>query len=160
MARWSLDTPECGGGRAHPFLQGDHLVHQLPDAAVLHGDHGNHRDSQGSLEGIGVDGDPLVFRHVQHVQGNDDGGSQEQDLREKVEAPLQAGRVDEQDDHIGPFVNDEVPGDLLLFGAGGEAVRPGKVHDPHLTSRSGGSRPSSPRFPGQFPTCWTARSGD
>ena len=105
---------------------------EFPDAPVFRGDHRDDRDAEGLLQRVGVDPDPLFFRHIQHVHGHDDRRAQEEELREEVEAPLEGGGIHQKDDDVGRLVDDEVPGDPLLLREGRQAVGAGEIDDPQL----------------------------
>ncbi len=87
-----------------------------------------------SLQGVGIDPDPLFLRHVQHVHRDDDRRAQEEELRQEVEAPLEDGGIHQKDDDIGRFMDDEVAGDPLLLRECRQAVGAGEIDDAEFVS--------------------------
>jgi len=111
---------------------GDDPLHEFPDAAVFRSDHRDNRDSEDLFQRSGVDPDPLFLRHVQHVECHDHRRAEEEKFREEVKASLQGGRIRQQDDDVGRFMDDEFPGNPLLFREGRQTVCSGEIDDPHL----------------------------
>ncbi len=115
-----------------PHGQGDDLVDQFADPHVFGGNHGNDRDPKGFPQDVRVDPDPLVLGHIDHVHGHDNGGAEQQQFRKEIEASFRRRGIDQKDNHVGAGFDDEVPGDAFLFRQGRQAVRAGKVDDPHF----------------------------
>ena len=76
-----------------PAGDGDDPLDQFPDAAVFCCDHRDDRETEGFFQRVGVDPDPLCFRHIQHVHGHDQRRAEEEEFREQIEAPLKGGGV-------------------------------------------------------------------
>jgi len=99
--------------------------------AVAHG--GHHRASQEPLQGGQVDPQALLLGVVHHVQDEDHGPVQLQELGGEVEVALQVGGVQHVDDDVDAGVGHEQGGDALVLAAGGKRIGAGQVHDLHGT---------------------------
>ena len=108
------------------------MVHQLCHALVFGGDDGDHRDAQQLFHAVDVDGAAVAPDLVHHVQGQDHGHVQLQQLHGQVEVALDVGGVHDVDDPCGMLVENELPGDDLLVGVGGEGIDAGQVGDQGL----------------------------
>ncbi len=97
------------------------------DAAVA--DCGNERDPKELSEFFMVDDGTLFTRLIAHVQGDNGGKAQFDQLGCQVEIPLEICRIDYIDDYIGFLIEQVGLNDHLLNGIGGEAVGTGKVDD-------------------------------
>ena len=115
-------------GRLLLRRRADSHVHQLVDALVFSSGNGDHGDAQLRGQLHHVDGVAAGPDLVHHVQGDDHGDAQLYELEGKVEVPLDVGGVHDVDDTVGMLVQDEIPGDDLLRGVGGEGVDAGEVH--------------------------------
>ena len=104
------------------------LVDELADALVPCGGDGHHRNAERLTHLPHVDGAAVGVDLVHHVQGQDHGRPQLQELQCQVEVPLDVGGVHDVDDAVGLLVQDEIPGDDLLLGVGPQGVDAGEVH--------------------------------
>lgn len=76
--------------------------------------------------------DALGLGDIDHVGGDHQRGIEKEQLGDEVEVAFQGGGVHEDDNDVGPFLDDEVPGYPLLLRGGGQAVGPRQVDDPDL----------------------------
>jgi len=110
----------------------DDFRYQLFDSPVFCRDHGNNGYAERLLESLHVDVDSLVFRDIDHIDGDDGGGAEKEQLRKEIKASFEGGRVYEKDDDIWHNADDKIPGDPFLFREGGQAVSAGKIDDLHF----------------------------
>ena len=66
---------------------------------------------------------------VAHVEGEHHGHAQLHELHRQIQVALQVRRVDHVDDHVGFFLDDEIPRDPLFLGVGRQAVGARQIHD-------------------------------
>ncbi|OQA41067.1 MAG: hypothetical protein BWY52_02694 [Chloroflexi bacterium ADurb.Bin325] len=104
-------------------------VHQLADADVARGHHLDHRHAERGLQHVRLDADAVLLGHVAHVEPDDEGPAQRQQLRGEIEAPFQRGRVDHCHDHVGLLLQEILARDALLLGVGGQAVGARQIDD-------------------------------
>ena len=90
----------------------------------------HYRDPEPGGEGAQVHGDPFPGGFVQQVHAEDRPGLELQDLEGQHQAPLQTGGVADHDGGVRLSGAEEVPGGLLLGGAGRQRIGPGQVHEP------------------------------
>ena len=70
-----------------------------------------------------------LFYHIHHVEGDDDGNVDFHQLGGQVQVALEVGRVDDVDDAVRLFIDDEVAGDDLLGGVRREGIDAGQIDD-------------------------------
>ena len=78
-----------------------------------------------------IDDHFLVPGHIHHVQIHHQGDFHLHELEGQIEATLDVGGIHDINDHIGPVVENKIPGHPFLRGVGGQAVGPRKVHHLH-----------------------------
>ena len=103
-------------------------VQQLRHALPLGRGDGHHRHPQVPAEAPHVHRAAVCPQFVHHVQGDDRGTAQLQQLQRQVEVALDVGGVHHVDDAVRLLVDDEVPGDDLLLGVGAQGVDARQVH--------------------------------
>lgn len=90
------------------------MVHQLANTLVACGANGDNGHAQQALEQIDVHG-AAVGRHlVHHVERDDHGAVELHKLQRQVQIALNVGGVDDIDDGVGVFVQDELAADDLF----------------------------------------------
>ena len=104
---------QATGALAEPrHVQG--MIHQLADTLVAGSANGDNRHAQQALEQVDVHG-AAVGRHlVHHVERNDHGAIELHKLQRQVQIALDVGGVDDVDDGVGGFVQDESTADDLF----------------------------------------------
>ena len=114
-AVWTIGRAEvqATGALAEPrHVQG--MIHQLADALVAGSANGDNRHAQQALEQVDVHG-AAVGRHlVHHVERDDHGAVELHKLQRQVQVAFDVGGVDDIDDGVGGFVQDELAADDLF----------------------------------------------
>ncbi len=104
-------------------------VQELPDAAAVGGDGRDDGDAEEPL-GLGrVELDALALGHIDHIEGDDHGIAELDELERELEAAAQGRSVDHVDDEVGLFREEMGQDDLLGRIGRAERVRPGQVDD-------------------------------
>jgi hypothetical protein len=120
---------------------GDDLAQTVQADALVRLD-GHHRDAHLPRQAVGVYGDALCLRHVEHVEGQDDGHAQFEDLGGQVEVALEVGGVRDGHDDVGPdlallLAEDDVNGHHLVGAARRQAVGARQVDQVESPSGAG-----------------------
>ncbi len=107
---------------------------QFLQAAPRAGDHGDDGHAQLGGEGRGVDRLAVLLGDIDHVQGEDGGMADFDDLGGKIEVALQVGGVNNNNDegrrrHAGRALKQDVAGDLFIEGLRAEAVGSREIED-------------------------------
>ena len=110
----------------------DGVVDQFVDAFAGQCIDGDDGDAERRLEFIDVDRAAVVHDFVQEVQGDDHGRVQLEELHREVQVPLDVRAVDDVDDALRFFPQDELSCDDLLTGVGRHRVDARKVCDQGL----------------------------
>ena len=112
-------------------------------------------------EGVDIDTHLLLFGDIQHVQRDDAGDPQLEQLQRQIEVSLKVGGINHVNQHVGIAAQDVVAGNLLvqrgLRRDGGQGVGSRQVDQRDLMV-SGGENASlrSTVTPAQLPTRWRA----
>ncbi|MPM58275.1 hypothetical protein SDC9_105106 [bioreactor metagenome] len=121
-------TKILDGGK-RPALSSLHRgLYKLPNALVLHGGDGHHRDAQRLGHARNVDGSAVFPHLVHHVQRQHHGNLRLHQLQSQIQIPLNVGRVHDVDDAVRPLVEDEVPCDNFLRCVGPDGVNARQIH--------------------------------
>ena len=117
---------QATGALAEPrHVQG--MIHQLADTLVAGSANGNNRHAQQALEQIDVHG-AAVGRHlVHHVERDDHGAVELHKLQRQVQVTFDVGGVDDVDDGVGVFVQDELAADDLFARVRRQGVNAGQI---------------------------------
>ena len=83
-------------------------VDEFRHAFVLHGADGHHGNAQGRAELLHLHRAPVGPQLVHHVEGEDRGHLQLQELEGQVQVAFDIRRVDDIDDGVGLFLDDKV----------------------------------------------------
>ena len=104
----------------------------------------NDRATETGGEGVDIDPHLLLFGDIQHVQRDDAGDPQLEQLQRQIEVALEVGGIDHVNQHVGVAAQDVVAGNLLvqrgLRGDGGQGVGSREVDQRDLVV-SGGENP-------------------
>ncbi len=103
----------------------DKLVH----AGVFRRGDGDHRHAELGLHAVDIHAAAVGGDLVHHVERNDHGDAHFQKLHGQIEVALNVGGVDNVDDGLGLFLENEVARDDLFAGIGGHGVDAGQVRD-------------------------------
>ena len=104
-------------------------MEQDAQTAALQGRYGDDRHAEHFRQAVQVDFHAPFFDDVHHIQGDDDGFPQFQELQGQVEIAFQRRRVDDIDDDVDIVTEDEIPRNLFFHGVRRQAVRPGQVDE-------------------------------
>jgi hypothetical protein len=124
-----------GWGGVWGFLgMADEGVAEGGDSLAGTGDHGEDGDAESGGEVSGVDVMAVLACDVGHVQGDEGGVTEFDDLGGVVEVTFEIGSVDDDDDGVGwgdvaLTVEEDIPGDSLIFGLSAEAVGSREVQE-------------------------------
>ena len=77
-----------------------------------------------------IDRDPSARRRIHHVECDDDGDAQFEQLNGEIEIAIEIGGVDDIDHDPGPVVDEEIPRHKFLEGISREGIRSGQIHQP------------------------------
>ena len=113
-----------------------HRHAQLHEALAVDGFAGNHRDTQLALEACGADAQAGLRRHIHHVQHEDDGPAQVENLVNEIEISLEVVGVDDAEDavglrRVGPAAEQDIAGDRLVGRTRRQRIRTGQIDDRH-----------------------------
>ena len=114
------------------FGQGDGLLGGLLDARSLQGGDGHDLAVECLREGGEVHHVAVLLEDVHHVDGDEHGDAELDELRGEVEVALEVGAVDDVQDGVGTLVGKVVAGHDLLERVGGERIDAGQVRDGHV----------------------------
>jgi hypothetical protein len=95
-------------------------------ARARHGAHDRNVHEAGQT--LRIDAHALGFQGVDHVQGHGHGNADLKELHRQVQVAFQAGGVEDVDDALGAFVDQEVAGHKFFLGIGGQGIGAGQVH--------------------------------
>ena len=115
------------------------VVHQFVDAFVFRRGKGHHGDAQLCLQLVHADGAAVGLHLVHHVERQHHGDAQFHDLHGQVQVALDVRAVDDVDDAVGLFVQQEVARDDLLVGIRRQRVDARQVGDGCLGVRADGA---------------------
>ena len=121
----------CQHGGALPLLRGGRIgaLHQLPDALVFERGDLYHGDAKRALQFFRIDLVAVLFYRVDHIERDDNGDVDLQELRRQIQVALQIGRIDDVDDAVGLFVDDKVARNDLFRRIRRERIDAGEVYD-------------------------------
>jgi len=114
-------------GAAPLGREGDGLAHErvLAFARPGHGFHHRHAEEGG--QALGIEDKPASAHFVHHVQRQDDGHAEFQELDRQVEAAFERACVHHVDDAAGLLVDQEGPGGQFVGAVGGERIHTWQV---------------------------------
>ena len=132
-AVWTIGRTEvqATGALTEPrHVQG--MIHQLADTLVAGSANGDNGHAQQALEQVDVHG-AAVGRHlVHHVERDDHGTIELHKLQRQVQVTLDVGGVDDVDDGVGVFVQDELAADDFFARVRRQRVNTGQVGNARL----------------------------
>ena len=108
------------------------MIHQLADTLVAGSANGDNRHAQQALEQVDVYGATVGGHLVHHVERDDHGAIELHKLQRQVQIALDVGGVDDIDDGIGVFVQDELTADDFFARVRRQRVNTGQVGNARL----------------------------
>ncbi|OLN24466.1 hypothetical protein DVDV_4198 [Desulfovibrio sp. DV] len=111
-----------------------HCLHEFLAALPHPGHTGNDRHTQKLGQLLDVNGHPVALDLVHHVEAKDHGRADLHELHGQIEAAFQGRGINHVDDNVGMLVHDDVAGDQLFHGIGGQGVGAGEVHEMHVVA--------------------------
>ena len=125
------------------FLRGaDGGVGQRADTAFPQRRNGNARHVQRRRKGGGIDASAARAQLVGHIEGDDGGQSEAEELQRQIQPALGRGAVDDVDNRVWPLVGQEVACDKLLRRIGGQRINARQVGQLHVGALlQGAARP-------------------
>ena len=107
----------------------DGVVDELVDALVFRGGDWHDGHAELFLEGVDVDGAAVGVDFVHHIEGDDHGDAELEELHGQIEVALDVGGVDDVDDAAWFFLEQELAGDDLFAGIWRHGIDAGQVGD-------------------------------
>ena len=126
---WDAEGGAREDGAGEGLAEGD-------DSGVTVCDGGEDGNAEEEFEFFAIDAQAGFFRGVDHVENDDGGDAEFEDLAEQVEVAIEVGGVEDDDSNVGDgFAGDssekDISGDGFVGGAGLEAVATGEVEQAH-----------------------------
>ena len=100
------------------------------DAAIRLDRHDRHAEV--AFESGDVDFQAEIFRDIHHVESDDDGDAEVEELRRQIQVAFEVRRIDDRDDQVRlvlAVAENDVDGQHLVGAAGREAVGAGQIDD-------------------------------
>ena len=121
---------------------GDDFCPQFRHARAIAGDHRQHRHAEGISKFLFINAVAVVFGHVHHVQRDERGMAQLDDLGGVIKIPLQVRGVHDHHNQtgrrqFGQAVEQHVARNLFIQRIGAKAVRAGQIEDANAGFRRG-----------------------
>ena len=125
LIRMVVDEPV----RMDVVLMMDSGMEQDAQAAAFQGRYGDDRHAEHFRQTVQVDFHTPLLDDIHHIQGDDDGLAQFQELQGQVEIAFQGRCIDDVDDDVDIVTEDEITRNLFFHGIRRQAVRPGQVDE-------------------------------
>ena len=139
------------GGRLLKLRDVQHVVDKLVDPFALGGHDRHHRETEKGFHLVDADRAAVGEHFVHHVEREHHRTVELHELHREVEIALDVRRVDDVDDRLRGFLQDEFARDDFFVCVGRERIDPGKVGDERVVVPDDAPVLAVDRDPGEVP---------